>query len=65
MLYRSLSTPKGGLSLSYYQFIDNQFPDGYYPYVHVVTLYDEYVFKHEFFLQIAQLFSMIKKIRFN
>jgi hypothetical protein len=48
--------------MSYYQYIPNQFPGGYYPYVRVVSLYDEHPFEHEFFLQIAQSFPFMEKL---
>jgi hypothetical protein len=46
----------------YYRYISNQFPGGYYPYVRVVSLYDEYPFEHEFFLQMVQSFPFIQKL---
>ncbi|CAF4499814.1 unnamed protein product [Rotaria sp. Silwood2] len=48
--------------MSYYQYLSNQFPGGYYPYVRMVSLYDEYPFEHEFFLQITQSFPFIEKL---
>jgi len=48
--------------MSYYQFISNRFPGGYYPYVRVVSLYDEYPFEHQFFLQIVRSFPFIEKL---
>jgi len=48
--------------MSYYQYISNQFPGGYYPYVRIVSLYDEYPFEHEFFLQLVQSFPFIEKL---
>ncbi|CAF4692516.1 unnamed protein product [Rotaria sp. Silwood1] len=48
--------------MSYYQYLSNQFPGGYYSYVRFVSLYDEYPFEHEFFLQIAQSFLFIEKL---
>ncbi|CAF0917340.1 unnamed protein product [Rotaria sp. Silwood1] len=48
--------------MSYYQYLSNQFPGGYYPYVRVVSLYDEYPFEHEFFLQIGQSFPFTEKL---
>ena len=48
--------------MSFYQYLSNQFPGGYYPYVRVVSLYDEYPFEHEFFLQLAQSFPFIEKL---
>jgi len=48
--------------MSFYQYISNQFPGGYYPYVRVVSLYDEYPFEHEFFLQIARSFPFVEKL---
>ncbi|CAF1329991.1 unnamed protein product [Rotaria sordida] len=48
--------------ISYYQYISNQFPGGYYPYVRIVSLYDEYPFEHEFFLQLVQSFPFIEKL---
>jgi hypothetical protein len=46
----------------YYQFLSNQFPGGYYPYVRVLSLYDEYPFEHQFFLQLVQSFPLIEKL---
>jgi hypothetical protein len=48
--------------MSFYQYLSNQFPGGYYPYVRVVILYDEYPFEHEFFLQIAHSFPFLEKL---
>ncbi|CAF3389172.1 unnamed protein product [Rotaria socialis] len=48
--------------ISYYQYLSNQFPGGYYPYVRMVSLFDEYPFEHEFFLQITQSFPFIEKL---
>ncbi|CAM4793396.1 unnamed protein product [Rotaria magnacalcarata] len=36
--------------------ITNNFPGGLYPYVRVVSLYDEHPFEHEFFIRISQSF---------
>jgi hypothetical protein len=40
--------------MKYYENITNNFPDGLYPYVRKVSLYDEHPFEHEFFIRIAQ-----------
>ncbi|CAF3283269.1 unnamed protein product [Rotaria socialis] len=48
--------------MSHFEFISNQFPGGYYPYVRIVLLYDEHPFEHEFFLRIAQSFPFIEKL---
>ncbi|CAF2072992.1 unnamed protein product [Rotaria magnacalcarata] len=48
--------------MSYYQYISNQFPGGYYPHVRLVSLYDEYPFEHEFFLRIVQSFPFMERL---
>jgi hypothetical protein len=48
--------------ISYYQYISNKFPGGYYPCVRIVSLYDEYPFEHEFFLRLVQSFPLIEKL---
>ncbi|CAF4320104.1 unnamed protein product, partial [Rotaria sordida] len=40
----------------------NNFPGGLYPYVRVVTLYDEQPFEHEFFIRISQSFPFMEKL---
>ncbi|CAF1533373.1 unnamed protein product, partial [Rotaria sp. Silwood1] len=42
--------------------ITNNFPGGLYPYVRVVSLYDEYPFEHDFFIRIAQSFPFMEKL---
>ena len=48
--------------MSFYHYLSNQFPGGYYPYVSIVSLYDEYPFEHQFFLQLVQSFPFIEKL---
>ena len=48
--------------LKYYDNISNNFPGGLFKYVHRVSLYDEYPFEREFFLQIAQSFPLMKEL---
>ncbi|CAF1213445.1 unnamed protein product [Rotaria sordida] len=48
--------------MKYYQDITNNFPGGLYPYVRVVTLYDEQPFEHEFFIRISQSFPFMEKL---
>lgn len=48
--------------MSFYQYLSNQFSGGYYPYVRLVSLYDEYRFQHRFFLQLVQSFPLIQKL---
>ena len=45
-----------------YDNISNNFPGGLFKYVHTVSLYDEYPFEREFFLQIAQSFPLMEKL---
>ena len=45
-----------------YDNISNNFPGGLFIYVHTVSLYDEYPFEREFFLQIAQSFPLMEKL---
>ncbi|CAF4127467.1 unnamed protein product [Rotaria sp. Silwood2] len=48
--------------MQHYEDISNNFPGRLYPYVRVVSLYDENPFEHEFFLQISQSFSFMQKL---
>ncbi|CAF2789704.1 unnamed protein product [Rotaria sp. Silwood2] len=48
--------------MKYYEDITNNFPGGLYPYVRVVSLYDEYPFEHEFFIRISQSFPFMEKL---
>ncbi|CAF2867656.1 unnamed protein product [Rotaria sp. Silwood2] len=48
--------------MKYFDNITNNFPGGLYPYVRVVSLYDEYPFEHEFFIQIAQSFPRMEQL---
>jgi len=48
-------------TLTYYRNITNNFPGGIFKCVSEISLFDERPFEHEFFLQIAQSFSFIKK----
>ncbi|CAF1380761.1 unnamed protein product [Rotaria sordida] len=45
--------------------ITNNFPGGLYPYVRIVSLYDEHPFEHEFFIRIAQSFPFMEKLTIN
>ena len=45
-----------------YDNISNNFPGGLFKCVHTVSLYDEYPFEREFFLQIAQSFPLMKEL---
>ncbi|CAM4782744.1 unnamed protein product [Rotaria magnacalcarata] len=44
-----------------YKNLTNNFPGGFFQYVHELTLYDEHPFEHEFFLRISQSFPFIKR----
>jgi hypothetical protein len=48
--------------LKYYRNISNNFPDGLFPFVVQVCLYDERPFEHEFFLQIEKSFPFMKNL---
>jgi hypothetical protein len=48
--------------MSYYGDITNNFPGGLFKYVRVVSLYDEYPFQHEFFLQIQKSFPYMEEL---
>ena len=48
--------------MKYYDNISNNFPGGLFKYVHTISLYDEHPFEHEFFLQIAQSFPLMKEL---
>ncbi|CAF2051738.1 unnamed protein product [Rotaria magnacalcarata] len=48
--------------MKYYEDVTNHFPGGLYPYVRIVSLYDEYPFEHEFFIRIAQSFPFREKL---
>jgi hypothetical protein len=48
-----------------YENITNNFPGGLYPYVRVVSLYDEHPFEHEFFIRIQKSFPFIEKLSIN
>ncbi|CAF2143390.1 unnamed protein product [Rotaria magnacalcarata] len=45
--------------------VTNNFAGGLYPYVRVVTLYDEHPFEHEFFIRISQSFPCMEKLIIN
>ncbi|CAF1402021.1 unnamed protein product [Adineta steineri] len=49
-------------STNYYEYISNNFPGGLYPYVSVISLYDEQPFEHDFFIRIAQSFPFMEKL---
>jgi hypothetical protein len=48
--------------ISHYNNITNNFPGGLFKHVGQVSLYDERPFEHEFFIQIAQSFPILKKL---
>jgi hypothetical protein len=48
--------------MSFYPNVSNQFPSGYYPTVRLISLYDEYPFEHEFFLQLSKSFPCVEKL---
>ncbi|CAF2139749.1 unnamed protein product [Rotaria magnacalcarata] len=48
--------------LNYYDDITNNLPGGILKYVRKVSLFDEHPFEHEFFLRIAQSFSMMENL---
>jgi hypothetical protein len=48
--------------MKYYDDITNHFPGGLYPYVRVVSLYDEYSFEHKFFIRISESFPFMEKL---
>ena len=45
-----------------YEYITNHFPGGFYPYVHIVLLYDEHPFEHQFFRQISLAFPLMSRL---
>ncbi|CAF1348775.1 unnamed protein product [Rotaria sordida] len=45
-----------------YENISNNFPSGLFRYVSDVSLFDEYPFEYEFFIQIAQSFPLLKNL---
>jgi hypothetical protein len=47
--------------IMHYKNITNNFPDGLFKYVRIVSLFDERPFEHEFFLRISQSFSFMEK----
>ncbi|CAF1023393.1 unnamed protein product [Rotaria sordida] len=51
--------------MNHYEGITNNFPDGLYPYVRVVSLYDEHPFEHDFFIRISQSFPFMEKLYIN
>ncbi|CAF1367885.1 unnamed protein product [Rotaria sp. Silwood1] len=48
--------------MEFYEQITNNFPGGFYPYVRIVSLYDEHPFEHEFFLQISLAFPLMGRL---
>ncbi|CAF2143201.1 unnamed protein product, partial [Rotaria magnacalcarata] len=48
--------------LNYYDDITNNLPGGIFKYVRKVSLFNEHLFEHEFFLRIAQSFSMMENL---
>ncbi|CAF1444801.1 unnamed protein product, partial [Rotaria sordida] len=48
--------------VKHYDDITNSFPGGTFKYVRKVSLFDEHPFEHEFFLQIAQSFPLMKDL---
>ncbi|CAF4188409.1 unnamed protein product, partial [Rotaria sordida] len=51
--------------MEHFEDITNNFPGGLYPYVRIVSLYDEHPFEHEFFIRIAQSFPFMEKLTIN
>jgi hypothetical protein len=51
--------------ISHYNNITNNSSGGLFKYVYEVSLYDERPFEHEFFIQIAQSFPFMKKLKLN
>ncbi|CAF3869534.1 unnamed protein product [Rotaria sp. Silwood1] len=45
--------------------ITNKLPGGLYPYVRLVSLYDDHPFEHEFFIRISQSFPFMEKLFIN
>jgi hypothetical protein len=45
-----------------YERITNYFPGGYYPYVRIVSLYDEQLFQHDLFRRISLSFPFMQKL---
>ncbi|CAF1319522.1 unnamed protein product [Rotaria sordida] len=48
--------------MQYYSYITNNFPDGLFKYVRVVSLFDEHPFEHEFFLRIQKSFPFMERL---
>ncbi|CAF1463531.1 unnamed protein product, partial [Adineta steineri] len=48
--------------MQYFDEISNNFPGGLFNYVRVISLFDEYPFEHEFFLQIQKSFPFVEHI---
>ncbi|CAF3316291.1 unnamed protein product [Rotaria sp. Silwood2] len=51
--------------MQHYEDVTNNFPGGLYPYVRLVSLYDERPFEHDFFIRICQSFPFMKKLSIN
>ncbi|CAF1140408.1 unnamed protein product [Adineta steineri] len=47
--------------MKFYDNITNHFPNGIYPYVRMISLYDERPFEHEFFIRIQKSFLFLEK----
>ncbi|CAF1402746.1 unnamed protein product [Rotaria sordida] len=45
-----------------YHYITNSFPGGSFNYVRKISLFDEYPFEHDFFIQISQSFEFIEAL---
>ncbi|CAF1223501.1 unnamed protein product [Rotaria sordida] len=48
--------------VKFYNDISNNFLDELFKYVSIVSLYDKYLFEHEFFLRITQFFPFMKEL---
>ncbi|CAF4212482.1 unnamed protein product, partial [Rotaria sp. Silwood2] len=55
----------GGGALKYYDNITNNFPGELFNHVQIVTLFDEHLFEHEFFMRIAKAFPFLKDLTIN
>lgn len=52
-------------SLNSFRRLTNNFPGGYFPFVHKVSLFDHRPFEHEFFNRIAQAFAFLRILNIN
>ncbi|CAF2789738.1 unnamed protein product [Rotaria sp. Silwood2] len=51
--------------MQHYEDVTNNFPGGLYPYVRLISLYDERPFEHDFFIRISQSFPFMEKLSIN